>query len=80
MAAAYARLPVRLGFRSDVGPAGDVMRLAAEGWPDGWPVPAAGDLVDLPAAKLEVIRVVYMPLGDSENREPCIYVVIGREA
>ena len=49
-------------------------------WPDGWPVPRAGDLVtlypDIPEVT-HVRTVVWFPEGDAENAEPVVYLVLG---
>lgn len=49
-------------------------------WPEGWPAPAQGDLVDLggqtSANTYLVNRVIWHPHGDSEDPVPFVYVVL----
>jgi hypothetical protein len=72
---------IKLGFTADTNGHGNVTTLAAQGWPDGWPIPATGDTIDLPDVQLEVKRVVYMPLGTEEKPgDPLVYVVVGMSA
>jgi len=47
-------------------------------WPEGWPVPSAGDSVDLPGqGGLAVRTVVWFPEGEDDDPEPFVYVVVG---
>lgn len=52
-------------------------------WPEGWPVPQAGDEVEVQEQFWHVRHVVWYPSGEvmnedtGERTEPFVYVVIG---
>ena len=46
-------------------------------WPEGWPMPRIGEEVTIGEHNLFVRHVDYYPLGDLEEKDPFIYVVIG---
>ena len=57
-----------------------VPNLYAIEWPDGWPVPRRGEIVDVASSPntLYVKTVVWYPEGDdSDDKEPFAYIVLG---
>lgn len=46
-------------------------------WPDGWPPPHEGDVVETAHGPLYVRTVVWYPAGNDEGGEPFVYVVLG---
>jgi hypothetical protein len=49
-------------------------------WPEGWPLPLEGQTVELPnerIANLYVRHVAWYPMGDEDDTEPYVYLVLG---
>ena len=47
-------------------------------WPEGWPIPREGEIVEAKGPTLLVVRsVTWYPHRDEEGGEPFVYIVLG---
>lgn len=45
-------------------------------WPEGWPLPNKGDVVNIEDQSLWVRAIEFNPFGDGEDPDPYIYIVL----